>query len=274
MIGSENKMNRSFVESLTGLWRNFELVRVLTADELRRVYAGSLLGLSWILIKPALLMGLYGALFGVVFQARGGPEQTTREYLLVLLVGLLPWLVFSEAVAAAASSITANISLVTKIVFPIEILPVSRVLATTASGLVGLALLVALMVSLRQIGWPLVLLPLLIVTQLLFTIGLAWLLSAFNVAIRDISQALPLVLMVWMFLSPVVYTSEMVPKALAVVFACNPMSYFLDGYRMILLTNEPPTALIWVVVTGMAITVFLTGFWVLCRMRALIADFI
>ena len=77
-----------------------------------------------------------------------------------------------------------------------------------------------------------------------------------------------------MFLSPVVYTPEMVPKALAVIFACNPMAYFLEGYRTILLTNQPPSFLIWVVVTVTAAMIFLSGFWVLCRMRALIADFI
>jgi ABC-type polysaccharide/polyol phosphate export permease len=267
-------MNRSFSESLSGLLRNFELIRFLTVDELRRAYIGSLMGLSWILVKPVLLVSLYGVLFGIVFQARGGPRQTATEYLLVLLAGLLPWLIFSEAVSAAAGSIRANTSLVTKIVFPIEILPVSKVLATMLSGLVSLTLLVVFLAYLNQIGWTLVLLPLLIMVQLVFTIGLAWFLSAVNVAVRDTSQVLPLVLMVWMFLSPVVYTTEMVPKVLALVFSCNPMSYFLEGYRMILLTNQPPSFLIWVIVTGMAVMIFLSGFWVLCRMRVLITDLI
>ncbi len=274
MTGTSYRMVGSFSESLSGLLRHLELIRMLTADDLRRTHSGSVVGLYWILVKPLLLVGLYSVLFGVVFQARGGPRQTAAEYLLVLLTGLLPWLIFSEAVSAAAGSITANTSLVTKIVFPIEILPVSKVLGTTVSGLVGLVLLVTLLASLHQVGWTLALLPLLLVVQLFFTIGLAWFLSAVNVAVRDTSQVLPLALMVWMFLSPVVYTTEMVPKAFAIVFLCNPMSYFLEGYRMILLANQPPTLLIWMVVTIMAITFFLSGFWVLCRMRALIADVI
>jgi len=274
MIGTGSRMNRSFPESLRGLLGNFELIRILTVDELRRAYTGSLMGLSWILVKPVLIVGLYGVLFGIVFQARGGPRQTATEYLLVLLAGLLPWLSFSEAVSTAAGSITANTSLVTKIVFPIEILPVSKVLSTMLSGLVSLVLLVVFLVYLNQVGWAMVLLPLLIVAQLVFTIGLAWFLSAMNVAVRDTSQVLPLVLMVWMFLSPVVYTTEMVPKGLAFVFSCNPMAYFLEGYRMILLNNQPPNFLIWGVVTTVAVTIFLTGFWVLCRMRAHIADLI
>ena len=274
MIGTGTRMNRSFSESLSGLLKNFELIRILTVDELRRTYTGSLMGLSWILVKPVLLISLYGVLFGIVFQVRSGPRQTGTEYLFVLLAGLLPWLIFSEAVSAAAGSITANTSLVTKIVFPIEVLPVSKVLGTMLSGLVSLTLLVVVLAYLNRIGWTLVLLPVMIMAQLVFTIGLAWFLSAVHVAIRDTSQVLPFVLMVWMFLSPVVYTSEMVPKALAVVFWCNPMSYFLEGYRMILLANQPPSVLIWVVVIVMTVMIFLSGFWVLCRMRTLIADFI
>jgi len=274
MVGTDYRIGRSFSESLSGLLRNLELVRMLTVDELRRAYTGSFMGLYWILVKPLLLVSLYGVLFGIVFQARGRPSQPPAEYLLVLLTGLLPWLIFSEAVSAAASSITANTSLVTKIVFPIETLPVSKVMGTMLPGLVSLTLLVVFLGSVRQVGWALVLLPLLIVAQLFFTIGLAWFLSAVNVAVRDTSQVLPLALMVWMFLSPVVYTTEMVPKAFAVVFLLNPMSYFLEGYRMILLANQPPTILTWMVITVTAVIFFLSGFWVLCRMRVLIADLI
>lgn len=274
MVGTSYTITRSFSESLSGLLRHVELIRMLTADELRRMQIGSVAGLYWVLIKPLFLVVLYGVLFGIVFQTRGGPNQTAAEYLIVLLTGLLPWLLFSEAVSAAAGSITANTSLVTKIVFPIEILPVSKVLGATMSGLVGLALLVAFLAFLHRVGWTLVLLPLLLVAQLFFTIGLAWFLSAVNVAVRDTSQVLPLVLTMWMFVSPVVYTTEMVPKAFAAVFLCNPMSYFIEGYRMILLANQPPTALIWMVVTIMAVAVFFAGLWVLCRMRALIADLI
>ncbi len=274
MICTECKGAGSFPEGMTGLLRYLELIRILTADDLRRTYTGSVVGLYWVLIKPLLLVGLYSLLFGVVFQARGRPGQTASEYLLLLLTGLLPWLVFSEAVSAAAGSITGNISLVTKIVFPIEILPMSRVLATTVSGLVSLVLLVVLLVFLHRVGWTLVLLPLLFLAQLCFTIGLAWFLSAVNVVVRDTSQVLPLALMVWMFLSPVVYTSDMVPQAMALVFSFNPMTYFLEGYRMILLTNQPPTALIWMVGAGVSLVLFLSGLWVLGRMRAMIADVI
>jgi lipopolysaccharide transport system permease protein len=264
----------SFRERLRGFFRHGEMIGMLTMDELRRQYTRSLLGFSWLLVKPLLLIGLYGVLFGLVFQTRSGPGQTPWEYLLVLLTGLLPWLIFAEAISAATGAITANVGLVTKVLFPIEVLPVVKVLGTTASGLVGLLVLSVILTSMQHVGWALVLLPVLLAAQLAFMIGLAWILSAINVAVRDTNQVLPLALMVWMFLSPVVYTKEMVPQALATVFSINPMTYFLDGYRMILLAGQPPALSLWVIVVVVSAGTFLLGFGVFHRMRTMIADLV
>ena len=264
----------SFSESLRDFFRRGEMIGMLIVDDLRRQYTHSLLGSFWLLVKPLLLLGLYGVLFGMVFQSRSGPGQTSWEYLLVLLTGLLPWLIFAEAISSATSAITANVGLVTKILFPIEILPVVKVLGTTAFGLVGLLLLSIILVSMQYVGWALVLLPFLLAAQLAFMIGLAWTLSAINVAVRDTNQILPLALMVWMFLSPVVYTKEMVPQALATVFSMNPMTYFLDGYRMILLSGQPPALSLWVIVLVVSAVTFLLGFGVFHRMRIIIADLV
>jgi len=257
---------------LRGLLRHRDLIRMLTVDEVKRAYAGSMLGWLWVLLKPALVVGLYGVLFGFVFQTRSGHVRTDLEYFLVLLTGLLPWLAFSEAVLAASSSITANTALVTRTVFPIEILPISRVFGAMVSGLIALGLLVGIMAALHQVGWAIVLLPFLIMMQVIFTLGLAWVLSAVNVAVRDTSQMLPLALMGWMFLSPVVYTREMVPTWLAAVFSFNPMSYFLDGYRSILLTKVFPTACLWGEICGIALGAFLFGYWVFSKMRITMAE--
>jgi lipopolysaccharide transport system permease protein len=261
-------------ESLRGFFRHGEMIGMLIVDDLRRQYTRSLLGLFWLLAKPLLLIGLYGALFGVVFQSRSGPGQTPWQYLLVLLTGLLPWLIFAEGISSASSAITANVGLVTKMLFPIEVLPVAKVVGTTASGLVGLCVLSGLLVSMQYVGWALLLLPFLLVAQVVFMVGLAWILSALNVAVRDTSQILPLALMVGMFLSPVVYTKEMVPTALAAVFALNPMAYFLDGYRVILLAGQSPALSVWAVVVVVSAGTFLFGFAVFHRMRAIIADLV
>ena len=197
------------------------------------------------------------------------------KYLLLLLTGLLPWLIFSESLSSATGSITSNISLVTKILFPIEILPLAKVLGATLPGLAGLFLvLVALATTSHRIGWALVLLPLLLLAQIAFTIGLAWCLSVVNVAVRDTSQVLPLVLTVVMFLTPVVYTKEMVPEALALVFTFNPMAYFIEGYRAILLTNQIPSLNAWIIVIVAGVMTFLVGYWSFHKMRAIMVDLV
>lgn len=261
-------------EDLTGLTHRLQLIWVLTLDELKRTYGGSLLGLSWIVVKPLMLITLYTVLFGFVFQIRGGVDQTTGEYILVLLSGLLPWQLFAEAVTAATGAISSNVSLVTKILFPIEILPVIKVASATVTGLISLLVFVALLIPLHHIGWTVLLLPFLLVAQLLFTVGLAWALSAFNVAVRDTNQVLPFALTLGMFLSPVVYTSVMVPHPLAVLFSYNPMSYFLEGYRSILITNQVPPVELWLVVGALSGAACLSGWWVFGRVRLLITDYL
>jgi len=255
-----------------GLVRRLELTWALTVDELKRTYGGSLVGLCWIVIKPLMLIALYTVLFGFVFRSRVGGEHTSAEYVLVLLSGLLPWQMFAEAVTAATGAISSNAGLVTKIRFPIEILPVSKVVSATMTGLVGLVAFVVVLLILHHAGWAIVLLPLLLMAQLLFTLGLAWVLSAFNVAVRDTSQVLPFVLTIGMFLSPVVYTASMVPDPLAVAFSYNPMSYFLEGYRAILLANQAPSVEVWLVAIGLSGTALVGGGWVFGRMRLFMAD--
>lgn len=261
-------------EGVAGFARRLELIQALTIDELRRTYGGSLLGLGWIVLKPLMLITLYAVLFGFVFQIRGGVGQTTEEYILVLLSGLLPWQLFAEAVMAATGAISSNVSLVTKILFPIEILPVIKVVTSTVIGLVSLLLFVAVLIPSHHIGWSVLLLPFLFVAQLLFTIGLAWALSAFNVAVRDTNQVLPFALTFGMFLSPVVYTSAMVPRPLAILFSYNPMSYFLDGYRSILMVNQSPPPELWLIICALSGAVCFSGWWIFGRMRLFLVDYL
>ncbi|MBM4133205.1 MAG: ABC transporter permease [Nitrospira sp.] len=268
----EVRPKRSFWNVLIGIPPHAQLIRLLAADELRRHYVGSMLGALWLVVKPLLVVSVYIVLFGVVFRARVGPAHAPMEYALVLLAGLLPWLIFAESLTAATGSVASKGGLATKVRFPIEILPIATVLASTLSGLVGLCLFLLALAVLKPFGGALLLLPLLLAAQLLFTLGLAWTLSAFNVVVRDVSQILPLAMTGWLFLSPVVYTAEMVPEPLARAFALNPMAYFLDSYRAILLANQPPTIHQCGVIGLVAVGTFLAGCWIFDRLRGTIAE--
>lgn len=255
-----------------GLYRRRELIWMLMLDDLKRRYAGFMLGWFWVVVKPLLLLGLYTFLFSMVFQAKSGGVTSPADYPVLVLTGLIPWLLFAEAMTASASAITAHTNLVTKVVFPIEVLPVCRVLGVTLSGLLSVALLVIVVWVTHGLGMAIVLFPVFLLLQVLFTIGLAWAVSTISVTIKDLSEAMPFLLTMWMFLSPVVYTQEMLPTPYAWMLTLNPMTYFLEIYRSVLIDNHVPqlTGTLFCVV--MSIAIFLGGFFLFYKRKAMLAD--
>jgi lipopolysaccharide transport system permease protein len=254
------------------LYRRRELIWVLTVDELKRRYAGSLLGGVWVVLKPVLLLGLYVFLFGIIFQPKAGKADGTTAYPLLVLTGLVPWLMFAESLTASASAITAHTGLATKLLFPIEVLPISRVLAVTMTGLITIVLLLGLLSILHGLGPAIALLPLMLLAQTAFTLGLAWGIAVISVRARDLSEALPFLLSVWMFLSPVVYTRDMLPAAFAALLEWNPMTYLLEAYRAILLERKMPPVETTFLCFSMAAAVFLGGLLLFRMQKARLMD--
>lgn len=264
----------SYGRSLVELYRRRELIWVLILDELRRRYAGSVLGWSWVVIKPLLLLGLYIFLFGMVFQPKSGGMASSSNYPLLVLTGLIPWLLFAEAVTASTTAITAHTNIVTKVVFPIEVLPVCRVLAVTLPGLLSIVVLVIVLVFSHGLGLASLLFPVFLFLQVLLTIGLAWVVATISVTIRDLSEAIPFLLTIAMFLSPVVYTQDMLPTQFAWILALNPMAYLLEIYRSILIENRAPQLTSMVFCVVMSVCVFSGGFLLFYKRKAMMADLV
>lgn len=260
------------VASFTGLVRRHELIWVLTLDALRKQFAGAVLGLWWAILKPLLLLGLYAFLFMVIFRPTLGSAVDERQYPLLMLSGLVPWLLLAEPLAAASGAIAANTPLLTKVAFPMEVLPVSRVLSGAASGSVGLLLLIVVLAYQGHLGFWAMAVPLLLVLQLVFVMGLAWITAAVCVTVPDFSQGLPFLLNVWMLLSPVVYSPEMVPANWAWIVAVNPMSHAITLYRTLLLNNSAPETVQVLILTACSLASFWGGFLIFMKRRALFAD--
>jgi len=271
-VGPPMKAGLSYWQSMVELYRRRELIWVLILDELKRRYAGSLLGWSWVVVKPLLLLVLYTFLFGVVFQAKSGGISGSSNYPILILTGLIPWLLFAEALAASTSAISAHASIITKVVFPIEVLPVCRVLAVSLSGLLNIVVLVIILFISHGIGMTIALFPVFLLLQVLFAIGLAWVLATINVTIKDLSEVIPFFLTVWMFLSPVVYTREMLPPQYAWVLKLNPMTYLLETYRSILIENRAPQLASTLICIVVSVSVFLGGFLLFYKRKAMLAD--
>ncbi len=241
--------------------------------DLQGRYASSMLGMSWALIQPLLLLALYTLVFSVILRVRLGGDGGIASFALYLFCGMLPWIAFSDAVSRSTHVVLEHVTLIKRVVFPSEILPVYVVAATFVMELVGLAvLLVAVQLVHLPLRAALVALPVVCAFQLMLTLGIAWVLASLNVFFRDIGQVLPLALTFGMFLTPIFYTPEMLPARLRPFMALNPLAAVIDGYRRVLLDGAWPVPRSLAVLGGTALVVFALGHWFFVRSKRAFVD--
>ena len=257
------------------LYRQRNLIRLMVSRDLVGRYRGSFAGLLWTVVNPLALLAIYWFVFAVIFKVRFGPQGTSTNFVFYVFAGLLPWLAFSEALVRSNTCILENVNLVKKVVFPLEILPVNHVLSSCVNSLVGIFLLLLLVAaSLGVLHWTLVLLPMILLPQLLLTVGIGWFLASLGVFIRDINHIINLVLTVWLFLTPIVYPEQIVPETLLPVLRLNPFTSVVAGYRNILLEGVPPDIGQWLYLVGVSLTAFFLGYYWFVRSKKAFADVI
>jgi len=220
------------VREIAGLRRHRDLILTLTSRELRQRYAGSGLGVAWAVLHPLAIMSIYTIVFTVVFRIRPPGMPTPFHYVIYVMTGLMPWLAISEAANKATISLTTNVKLLKQVIFPIEILPVTSVLASLFGQAVAMsASLIMVGVFVRAVGWTLLLLPLAVVCQMMFLAGLAWLLAVAGAAYRDLKEIVQVVLLGGIYFTPAVYTIEMAPGPLRPLLLANPITHLMNMYR-------------------------------------------
>ena len=256
------------------LFRHRRLIWNLTLLDFRLRYAGSRLGLVWMLLAPLLMLGAYLLLFGGILRVRPDQISTGVEYGLLIACGLLPWVGFSEGVTRGTASVLAQRNLIKSQVFPMELFPVSAVCAGLIGQLCGTLLLLVLLGLRGMLGPNLAVLPFLLILQALFTVGLVWFLSCVNIIYRDTSQVVVLMMVLLMFVSPIAYTQEMAPAGLKLVVELNPISYLIEGYRNALLYNQFPNVRGLVIFGGLALLVLLAGYRYFMHLRRVLPDYV
>ena len=223
---------------LPALWRALPIVRTLTERDLRVRYKQSLLGFAWALLTP---LGLLVA-FTIVFQRAVQVETGGVPYPLFAFVGLVPWVFFSTSLSLGGNSVLNDKALLSKSQFPREVFPISCVAVAAVDAMMGLVPLAVLFVvhgRAPAATTPLALLPLAVMVT--FCTGLALLLSALIVHLRDVRLALPLVLQIGLFATPVGYGLDVVPAHLRTFYSfVNPLGPAIDGFRRTLLLGEYP----------------------------------
>jgi lipopolysaccharide transport system permease protein len=255
------------------LWNLRDLIGIMVHRDLLGRYKGSLMGAFWPVINPLGHLLLYTFVFNLVLHVRFGSDPSTANFALYLMTGLLPWGAFSEAIARSPICILAAPNLVKRVVFPTEILPLVVVISSALSQILALTILIiAAIVYTHALPTALIYLPLVLFSQILFTAGLAWLLSSLGVFVRDLGHAISLGLSVWMYATPIVYPATSLPENFKFLLWINPMAGIVADYRRILLQNLPPDWTAYAVYSAVAVAIWFLGFAFFAKTKRSFAD--
>ena len=256
---------------LRELWRFRELVYFLALRDVKVRYRQTALGVAWVLLQPLLAM----AIFSIVFGQGGRATAQGVPYALFVLAGLVPWLYFANATSGASGSVVGNTQLISKVYFPRLAIPLAAVLANLVDLGIGLGLeVVALVVAGVPFGPHLLAVPALVLLEVLAALGVSVWLSALDVQYRDVRYAVPFLMQVWFFATPVVYALGDLGERWRPLLALNPMTGIIEAFRWALLgTGEPALGAL-----GWSVAIILgllgTGLLYFRRMERTFADVI
>lgn len=195
-------------------------------------YKQTLLGVLWVILQPLVSMGIFTVLFGVLLQVPTGDVP----YPVFAFAGLLPWNYFSQALNRSSTSVVNSAHLITKIYFPRLVIPLSGVLSSLVDFAIAFGVLAGLMIVYGIVPTARILiLPLLIFLAMVTALGFGLWLSALNVKYRDVNYLLPFLIQIWMYVTPVVYGSNLIPARFRFLLSLNPMTGVVEGFRWVLL---------------------------------------
>jgi lipopolysaccharide transport system permease protein len=254
--------------NLKELWIYRELIYFMTWKDLKVKYKQTLLGASWAILQPFIFSIFFGELAGV--PSDGVP------YPIFSFTALLPWTLFSKALSDASRSLVQNSHMITKIYFPRLILPLASVLAGVVDFALALLVLLGMMVYYGVSPTPAVwFLPIFLLLALVTALGVGLWLSALNVMYRDIGYILPFLTQFWLFITPIAYPASMVPEQWRLLYALNPMTGVVEGFRWALLgTQQANSWQMLGVSTLIAVVVLVSGLFYFRRMERLFADMV
>lgn len=226
------------IESLKELYKYRELVFALAEREIKSRYKQSVIGFSWAIIQPLSLMLIFTFVFDKVVKI----DSNSANYSILVYSALLPWNFFSKSISYATNSLVSNRLLVTKVYFPKEVLPLSLIIANIIDFLIGFLFLIVLMVYYKvSFSFYLLLVVPIFLIQTFFTLGLSLLVSSLNVFYRDVSSALPLIMQVWMYACPIIYSKDKIPNEyIDYYMILNPLATIIESYKDIIVYSRLP----------------------------------
>ena len=273
---SANKSSAgAFFDALATFYRRRWLLRYFVQRQVTRKYKKSYLGFAWAFLSPLIwvffLTLIFSEIVGLRFRVVEG--DPTLNFGLYLYCGLLPFLAFSEAANKGLNTITGNKGLVQQVVFPLELLPLANVITSMIDKIFGLgALLVVLLVFGRELHWTISLLPLIIVLQLVFVLGLTYFMAILGTYLPDVGEMTRPVIRGMFFFTPIIWTPDRLPEDLRWVVDYNPLAYLVEAYRDLILNGELPGGMATLYFTLFSVALFVVGFALFVRLKPQFAD--
>jgi lipopolysaccharide transport system permease protein len=254
---------------LKEIWKFRELFYFLTKRDIKVRYKQTVLGGLWAIIQPVFTMIVFTLFFGRLAKM----PSDGIPYPIFVYAGLLPWTYFANALTASGNSLVGSANLITKVYFPRLIIPASASLAGLLDFFIAMLVLGVMMVYYQFLpGYGILLFPALVALTFLCAVGVGLWLSALNVEYRDIRYAIPFVVQLWMFVSPVIYPVSMVDEKYQWLLALNPMGGVITAFRASLLGHQPIDWFLLIISAVIIVLLFLTGIFYFKRMEKTFAD--
>ncbi len=217
---------------LRAVWQYRELLFFLAWRDIKVRYKQTALGVAWIVLQPLLSTVVFTLLFGGLLKV----PSSGAPYALFALAALVPWQYFSGSMSRVGTSLVNSANLITKVYFPRLIIPLSGVISTLVDFAIGFAVLVVLMIAYRTpLTWNVLWLPAFLLLAIATALGFGLWLAALNVKYRDVNYLIPFLLQIWMYITPVVYGTTLIPERFRWLMALNPMTGVVEGFRWALL---------------------------------------
>lgn len=252
----------------------FQLIKKFTAREVTSRYKNSYLGILWSFLSPILMLVVYSFVFTEVFQSKWNVGIDSKfNFAVMLFAALNTYQIFSESISKAPNLILNNQNYVKKVVFPLEILPLTMVLSSAIHSIFGYFILfVALLLIEHSLHWTTLYLPLILLPLVMFTTAVSYILAALGVFVRDIGHTIAIILSVLFFLTPIFYPISAVPEKFQFYMLLNPLTLFIEQARKILLTGQSPDWGILLILYGISIALYFVGYYFFKRCRRLFND--
>jgi lipopolysaccharide transport system permease protein len=245
---------------LRRIWRYRELFRTLVWRDLSVRYKQTAIGVLWALVRPFLTMLVFVIIFGQIAQL---PSDGSTPYALMVFAGVLPWTVFAAGLSEGSNSLINNINLITKVYFPWIIIPAATVVVACVDFLMSIVTLLAMLMWFRfSPNWNILFLPVFVIFAFLASLGPSLFITALNAQYRDFRYVIPFIIQFGVYVSPVGFSSSLIPEQWRLLFSLNPIVGVIDGFRWCILAGESRLYL-----PGLAVSVGMTAFFLWLGIR-------